>query len=82
MHERFFAQVRKYMKPGATIYYQAGWLWNIPTIVEMIESNDFIINRMHMVYAFKMNRQPIVFTVRDHPNLEIKKHRLREKNKT
>lgn len=81
VHERFFAQVRKYMKPGATVYYQAGWLWNIPKIVQMIESNDFVINRMHMVYAFKMNRQPIVFTVQDHPNLEMKKHRLRERNK-
>jgi tRNA1(Val) A37 N6-methylase TrmN6 len=81
VHQRFFANVRKYMKPGATIFYQAGWLWNIPKIVEMIESNNFVINRMHMVYAFKMNRQPIVFTVQEHPNLEIKKHRLREKNK-
>ena len=81
VHERFFANVRKYMKPGATVYYQAGWLWNIPKIVEMIESNDLIINRMNMIYAFKMNRQPIVFTLQEHPNLEIKKHRLREKNK-
>ena len=81
VHERFFANVRKYMKPGATIFYQAGWLWNIPKIVNMIESNDFIVNRMNMVYAFKMNRQPIVFTIQEHPNLEIKKHRLREKNK-
>lgn len=82
VHERFFANVRKYMKPGATIFYQAGWLWNIPKIVDMIEGNDFVINRMNMVYAFKMNRQPIVFTIQEHPNLEIKKHRLREKNKT
>lgn len=81
VHERFFAQARKYMKPGATIFYQAGWLWNIPRIVEMIESNNFVVNRMHMVYAFKMNRQPIVFTIQEHPNLEIKKHRLRERNK-
>ena len=82
VHERFFANVRKYMKPGATIYYQAGWLWNIPKIIEMIESNDLIINRMNMIYAFKMNRQPIVFTLQEHPNIEIKKQRLREKNKT
>ena len=81
VHERFFANVRKYMKPGATIFYQAGWLWNIPKIVDMIEKNDFIVNRMNMVYAFKMNRQPIVFTIQEHPNLEIKKHRLRERNK-
>ncbi|WP_455375171.1 methyltransferase [Kaarinaea lacus] len=81
VHERFFANVRKYMNPGATIFYQAGWLWNIPKIVDMIEGNDFVINRMNMVYAFKMNRQPIVFTIQEHPNLEIKKHRLREKNR-
>lgn len=81
VHERFFANVRKYMNPGATIFYQAGWLWNIPKIVDMIEGNNFIIKRMNMVYAFKMNRQPIVFTIQEHPNLEIKKHRIREKNK-
>ena len=79
VHERFFANVKKYMNPGATIYYQAGWLWNIPKIVNMIESNDLIIQRMNMVNALKMNRQPIVFTIQQHPNLELKRIRERER---
>ncbi len=76
VHERFFREVKNYMKPGATIFYQAGWLWNIPKIIEMIESNDLIINRMSMINAFKMNRQPIVFVLQKHPNLNIKKERM------
>ncbi|WP_455197497.1 methyltransferase [Kaarinaea lacus] len=77
VHERFFRDVKKYMKPGATIFYQAGWLWNIPKIIDMIESNDLIINRMAMVNAFKMHRQPIVFTLQQHPNLKIKQERIK-----
>ncbi|MCI0505861.1 MAG: tRNA (adenine(22)-N(1))-methyltransferase TrmK [Gammaproteobacteria bacterium] len=72
VHERFFREVQNYMKPGATIFYQAGWLWNIPKIVDMIESNNLIINRMVMVNAYKMQRQPIVFTVQRHPNPKTK----------
>ncbi|WP_455367110.1 methyltransferase [Kaarinaea lacus] len=77
VHERFFREVKNYMKPGATIFYQAGWLWNIPKIIDMIESNDLIINRMAMVNAFKMHRQPIVFTIQKHPNLKIKQERIK-----
>jgi tRNA A58 N-methylase Trm61 len=77
VHERFFRDVKNYMKPGATIFYQAGWLWNIPKIIDMIESNDLIINRMVMVNAFKMHRQPIVFTLQEHPNLKIKQERIK-----
>lgn len=76
VHERFFAQVRNYMKPDATIFYQAGWLWNIPKIIGMIESNDLMIQKMVMVNAFEMNRQPIVFIIQRHPNLNIKKERM------
>lgn len=79
VHERFFRDVKNYMKPGATIFYQAGWLWNIPKIIDMIENNDLIINRMVMVNAFKMHRQPIVFTIQKHPNLNIKQERLKSR---
>ncbi|HEY5602358.1 MAG TPA: methyltransferase [Gammaproteobacteria bacterium] len=63
VHERFFREVKNYMKPGATIFYQAGWLRNIPKIAGMIESNNLVINRMVMVNALKKHRQPIVFTI-------------------
>ena len=67
------------MKPGATIFYQAGWLWNIPKIVDMIESNNLMIQKMVMVNAFKMNRQPIVFIIQEHPNLRMKQKRLEQR---
>ncbi|MGD8560341.1 MAG: tRNA (adenine(22)-N(1))-methyltransferase TrmK [Gammaproteobacteria bacterium] len=79
VHERFFSQVKNHMKPGATIYYQAGWLWNIPKIVEMIENNDLIVQKMVMVNAYQMNRQPIVFVIQQHPNLNIKQNRLQQR---
>jgi len=65
VHERFFAQVKKYMKPGATIYYQAGWLWNIPKIIDMIEDNGLLVMRMNMANILRLNRQPIVFTIQE-----------------
>ncbi|MGD8566964.1 MAG: tRNA (adenine(22)-N(1))-methyltransferase TrmK [Gammaproteobacteria bacterium] len=79
VHERFFAQVKNYMKPGATIFYQAGYLWNIPKIVNMIESNDLMVQKMFMVNSIEMNRQPIVFVVQRHPNLNIKRERLKHR---
>ena len=63
------------MKPGATIFYQAGWLWNIPKIIKMIESNGMIINKMVMINAFKHNRQPIIFVAQKHPNPRMKQQR-------
>jgi len=65
VHERFFAQVKKYMKPNATIYYQAGWLWNISKIIDMIESNGLLVMAMNMENILRLNRQPIVFTIKD-----------------
>ena len=46
-------------------------------LIDMIENNDMIINRMVMVNAFKMHRQPIVFTIQTHPNLKIKQERIK-----
>ncbi|NOZ54000.1 MAG: methyltransferase [Gammaproteobacteria bacterium] len=65
VHERFFAQVKKHMKPDATIFYQAGWLWNVPKIVAMIENNGLLITKMNMLNMLRLNRQPIVFTIQE-----------------
>ena len=73
VHERFFSNVHKYMNPNARIFYQAGWLWNIPQIVTMIEKNNFIIWRMSMGNAYKMKRQPIVFEIGFHPDKNSRK---------
>jgi len=43
------------------IFYQAGWIWNIPRIMDMIQSNGLMVKRMSMVTSIKHNREPIVF---------------------
>jgi tRNA A58 N-methylase Trm61 len=61
VHERFFAKVKKYLKPDGTIFYQAGWIRNIPRIMDMIESNGLVVLRMSMANSLKHHREPIVF---------------------
>ena len=61
VHERFFANVRKYMKPDAKIYYQGGWIRNIPKVKAMANTNGLSIIKMDMIYTYKQARQPIVF---------------------
>jgi hypothetical protein len=45
----------------------------------MIENNDLIVQKMVMVNAYQMNRQPIVFVIQQHPNLNIKQNRLQQR---
>lgn len=73
VHERFFRQVRKYMKPDATIFYQAGWIWNIPRIHYMLLKNGLVVVRMNMANAQKHYREPIVFTIKENPGLAKQK---------
>lgn len=61
VHERFFNEVRNYMKPNARIYYQSGWITNVPKIRRMANKNKLAIYTMNMFYAIEKNRQPIVF---------------------
>ena len=61
VHERFFANVKKFIKPDGIIFYQAGWIWNIPRIMEMIQSNGLMVKRMTMASSAVHNREPIVF---------------------
>lgn len=63
VHERFFAEVLHYLKPGGRIYYQAGLIQNIPHIRDMIHRNGMRIMRMNMVYSPEYNREPIVFVI-------------------
>ena len=63
VHERFFAQAKKHLKSGGRIYYQAGWLHNIPDLVRMIEGNGFKIMRMNMETIESHHRQPIAFEI-------------------
>jgi release factor glutamine methyltransferase len=61
VHERFFAQVSNYLKPDGRVYYQAGFIKNIPHIQQMAENAGLRIMRMDMAYAAEHNREPIVF---------------------
>jgi release factor glutamine methyltransferase len=63
LHERFFSQVHKYMKPNARIYYQVGFLRNIPYIVDMLARDRMVITRMYMVNAPTYQREPIMMLV-------------------
>lgn len=64
VHERFFRQVKNYMKPQGRIYYQSGWIENIQRIHNMAFNNGLFITEMHMVSAVAQNREPIVFVIR------------------
>lgn len=64
VHERFFANIGKHLKDDGTIFYQSGWIWNIPKVMEMIRSNGFEVVKMNMVAAKAHNREPIVFTIK------------------
>jgi len=63
LHERFFAGIGKHLKPGGRIFYQAGFIRNIPKIQQMVEDNNFQIMRMRMDYSAIHIRAPIVFTI-------------------
>ncbi len=61
VHERFFAQVRQHLNPGGRIYYQFGYVNNIPRVIEMANKNDLHIMRIRMDEALIFKRAPIVF---------------------
>lgn len=63
VHERFFREVNRYLKPNGRIYYQSGWIYNIPKIYDMVERNGLRIMRMDMINAIDFDREPIVFLI-------------------
>ena len=63
LHERFFAGVRSHLKPRGRIYYQVGFLRNIPYILDMLQRNGLIIMRMNMVNAPVYGREPITMLI-------------------
>lgn len=75
VHERFFEEVNTYLKPGGRIYYQAGWVFNIPKIQSMIKRNKLHITRMHMYSSIPHRREPIVFEIERHPSPDAKMDR-------
>lgn len=69
IHERFFADAQRFLKPGGRIYYQAGYLENLPHIRTMVEANQFHIVDMRMWAVPRYRREPMVFTIR--PKLPV-----------
>lgn len=63
VHERFFAGVRKHLKPGGRIYYQSGLLGNIKPINQMIRNNEMRIISLRMDAALRVAREPIVYLI-------------------
>jgi tRNA1(Val) A37 N6-methylase TrmN6 len=63
LHERFFSEIRKYMKPNARIYYQANFVKNIPYINDMLNRNHFRIMEMHMAYIPQQLHEPIFMMI-------------------
>lgn len=63
LHERFFAEVSRYLKPKGRVYYQAGLIANIPHIQQMAAKAGLRIVRMHMAYDPDHQREPIVFVL-------------------
>ena len=63
VHERFFKEVRKYLKKDGRIYYQSGFLFNIPRINQMLSKNNLQITEMQMKAAETHSKELIVYTI-------------------
>lgn len=63
LHERFFAEVRQYMKPTARIYYQTSFIENFPTIYDMLKRHRFQIMEMHMAHVSQDDHEPMFMMI-------------------
>jgi len=64
VHERFFNEVKNYLKPNGRIYYQTGLVRNIAKTLEMITKNDLKIVNMNMYLSEKYDREPIIMFIK------------------
>lgn len=63
VHQRFFAEAGKHLKPGGRVYYQIGLVENIPKVQEMARLNQLRIVSIRMDASLKLVRDPIVFVL-------------------
>lgn len=63
LHERFFAEVRQYMKPGARIYYQTSFVENFPLIHDMLKRHGFRIMEMHTMHMPEYGHEPVFMMI-------------------
>lgn len=65
LHERFFDEVRKHMKPNARIYYQTSFIKNIPYIYDMLKRNNFSIIEMHTEHFLPYKHEALFMMIQD-----------------
>jgi len=72
LHERFFAEVKNYLKRGGRIYYQSGRIDNIAHVNAMVAKNGMSILGMRMDVALEVDRQPIVYLIKRNLDVQAK----------
>ncbi len=70
IHERFFAQVRQHLNPDGRIYYQIGFIDNIPHVKAMADKNGLRIMRLRMDERLIFQRAPIVFLLQSEADIK------------
>jgi release factor glutamine methyltransferase len=71
VHERFFAEAGKHLKPGGRIYYQSGLIDNVPRIKSMVDKNAWNILSIRMDAALKVARSPVVYLIQRTNDLDF-----------
>ncbi len=69
VHERFFAQVRRYLQPGGRIYYQFGLIHNLPRLQSMLAKNGLHIVAQYSSPAIMAGEQHITCVIQPLPGL-------------
>ena len=64
VHERFFREVQQYLKPDGRIYYQSGFLFNVPRIHKMIKKNNLQLMEMKMMNAIFQEKELIFYLIK------------------
>lgn len=64
VHERFFRDVKQYLKQDGRIYYQSGFLFNIPRIQKMLKKNKLQIFEMKMITAVLHKKELILYVIK------------------
>jgi len=72
LHERFFAEVKNYLKRGGRIYYQSGRIDNVAHINNMVNKNGMSIIGMRMDVALEVDRQLVVYLIKRNLDVEVK----------
>ncbi|MCF6209945.1 MAG: methyltransferase [Gammaproteobacteria bacterium] len=63
VHERFFAQVRRHLKPGGRIYYQFGFRRNMARLQDMLRRNGLQIVAQFQAPAILPGEQYIICVI-------------------